>query len=134
MSETTPINAAKLTAIYIKMREKRAQLTKQFETEDAAIKEQMDAVSRMLLDICKRDEADSIKTNAGTVIRTVKTRYWTSDWSSMYEFIKQHDAIDLLEQRIHQAHLKQFLIENPHLLPPGLNQDSEYTITVRKAK
>lgn len=133
MSESE-LNAAKLTSIYIKMREKRAQLTKQFETEDAAIKEQMDVVSRMLLDICKRDDADSIKTNAGTVIRTVKTRYWTSDWGSMYDFIKEHDALDLLEQRIHQTHLKQFLQEHPELLPPGLNQDSEYAITVRKAK
>jgi hypothetical protein len=134
MSEATELNVAKLTRIYIKMREKRAQLAKQYETEDAAIKEQQDAVSKLLLEICKRDDANSIKTDSGTVIRSVKTRYWTSDWHSMYDFIKQHEAYDLLEQRLHQTHIKQFLAEHPELLPPGLNQDSEYTISVRKAK
>jgi hypothetical protein len=28
--------------------------------------------------------------------------------------------------------MKQFLEEHPELLPPGLNVDSEYTITVRR--
>jgi hypothetical protein len=28
--------------------------------------------------------------------------------------------------------VKQFLEENPDVLPPGLNSDSEYAITVRK--
>lgn len=131
---TEEVNAAQLTALYVKMRDKRIALTKQFEAEDAAIKEQMAVVSSMLLDICKRDGADSIKTAHGTVIRTVKTRYWTSDWGSMYDFIRENNAIDLLEQRLHQGHLKTFLTDNPHLLPPGLNQDSEYVISVRKAK
>lgn len=134
MSDNTELNAAKLTAIYIKMRDKRTQLAKQYEMEDGAIKEQMDTVVKLLLDICKRDDASSIKTNAGTVIRSMKTRYWTSDWHSMYEFIKEHQAFDLLEQRLHQTHMKQFLTENPNLLPPGLNAESEYTISVRKSK
>lgn len=134
MSDNTELNAAKLTAIYIKMRDKRTQLAKQYEMEDGTIKDQMDTVVKLLLDICKRDDANSIKTNSGTVIRSMKTRYWTSDWHSMYEFIKDHEAFDLLEQRIHQTHMKQFLTENPDLLPPGLNAESEYTISVRKSK
>jgi len=30
--------------------------------------------------------------------------------------------------------MKQFLEENPDALPPGLNADSEYSITVRRKK
>jgi hypothetical protein len=52
----------------------------------------------------------------------------------MREFIKDNDALDLLEQRIHQTNMKTFLAEHPDKLPPGLNQDSEFTISVRKAK
>ena len=134
MSDTPEVNAAKLTAIYIKMRNKRAELAKQFEVEDSAIEEQQKLVSQMLLDICKQTNADSIRTAYGTVSRTMKTRYWTSDWHSFYEFMAKHNAFDLLEQRLHQTHMKQFLTDNPDLLPPGLNADSEYAISVRKAK
>jgi hypothetical protein len=30
--------------------------------------------------------------------------------------------------------MKQFLEDHPDLLPPGLNRDSEYTVTVRRKK
>jgi len=78
--------------------------------------------------------ADNIKTKHGTVTRTIKTRYWTSDWASMFQFIKDNDAMYLMEQRIHQTNIKKFLEENPDQLPIGLNSDSRYTVSVRKSK
>jgi hypothetical protein len=44
------------------------------------------------------------------------------------------EAPDLLEKRIHQSNMKQFLEDNPGTLPAGLNMDSQYTITVRRSK
>jgi hypothetical protein len=52
----------------------------------------------------------------------------------MYSFIRTHDAPDLLERRIHQGNMKAFLDANPEVLPEGLNVDSRYSITVRRAK
>jgi hypothetical protein len=43
-----------------------------------------------------------------------------------------NNAVELLERRIHQTNMNEFLKENPDKLPPGLNVDSEYTITVRR--
>jgi hypothetical protein len=51
----------------------------------------------------------------------------------MYRFIKDHDAVELLERRVAQLNMKTFLQENPGLLPEGLNVDSKYSITVRRA-
>jgi hypothetical protein len=84
------------------------------------------------LEICNTQNVDSLKTPEGTAMRRAATRYWTSDWQSMYEFIKEHDAPVLLEQRIHNTHMKQFLEENPETLPMGLNTDTKYVISVRK--
>jgi hypothetical protein len=50
----------------------------------------------------------------------------------MHKFIVEHNAPQLLHERIHQTNLKEFLEANPDTLPPGLNVDSEYTITVRR--
>ena len=85
-----------------------------------------------MLDICKETNAETIRTKAGTVIRSIKSRYTTNDWDSMYRFIKENDAYGLLERRLHQTHMKQFLEENPELLPVGLNVDHEYTVVVRR--
>ena len=124
-----PLPADKLVAVYIKMRDAKAELAKQ----DAAISVQMGQIEAELLDICKHTGQDGGRTSKGTFTRTVKTRYWTSDWQSMYLFIKEHNAIELLEQRVSQGNMKAFLKDNPDVLPAGMNVDSRYSITVRRS-
>lgn len=128
------IAADKLAKVYLKMRDKRQELARQFEEQDSVLKEQMEIVENKMLDVCKDLGADSIKTAYGTIIRSVKTRYWTADWESMHNFIKDNGAYDLLERRIHQANMKQWLQENPDQLPMGLNSESRYSTTVRRSK
>lgn len=123
-----------ITATYIRMRDKRAQLKKEFESQDAVIAEDMRTLEQEMLEVCKAIGADSIKTNAGTVIRSVKSRYWTNDWDSMYKFIEENYAFGLLEKRLHQSNMKQFLEENPDKLPAGLNTEREFTVVVRRSK
>ena len=128
------ITTDKLAEIYIKIRDKRAELKEKYEAENVDLKNQQDMLAEKMLDVCREINADSIKTPAGTIIRKVDTRYWTTDWDSMYQFIQEHDAYPLLEKRLHQTNLKQFLEENPELLPAGLQADSKYTVVVRRSK
>ena len=131
MTET--ISVDRLVAAYIKMRDKRAELLRKYEEADGEIKAQMDAVEGKLLDLCKEIGADTLGSKHGKVMRTVKTRYWTSDWESMHKFILEHKMPELLERRISQTTMKQLLEENPDLMPPGLNTDSRYAVTIRRA-
>ena len=126
------MNAEQLVTIYIKMRDARVKLQREFDEADGRIKEQQEQVTQALLEMCKETGAEGLRTPAGSVFKTIKTRYWTSDWGSMKQFIKDHDAIDLMEQRVHQTNMKTFLEENPTLMPPGMNVDSSYSITVRR--
>lgn len=128
------ISLDKITEVYIKMRDKRSDLKHKFDSEDGAIQEEMKLLEEQMLDVCKRMSAESIRTKMGTIIRSIKTRYWTNDWDSMRTFIKDHDAFDLLEKRLHQTNMRQFLEENPDVLPIGLNVDREFTVVVRRAK
>lgn len=127
------ITADRLVKVYIKMRDKRAEIKAAYEAQDNEIKEQMEMVESNLLEICKTTGAESIKTAHGTAIRSMSTRYWTGDWGAMHKFIRDHDALDLVERRISQLSMKNFLRENPDLLPSGLNVDNKYTVTVRRA-
>jgi hypothetical protein len=132
--EKTPPNLAQLTEIYIKIRDARAELKSKFDQEDLGLKEQMGLLETSMLDACKDMNAVSVRTPHGTIIRSVKSRYWTNDWDSMYDFIEKHGAFGLLEKRLHQTNMKDFLAENPDILPMGLNVDSEYTVVVRRSK
>jgi len=133
MNETN-VATDKLAEIYIKIRDKRSEMKEQFEKQDNELKEQQDLLAEQMLSVCSELGADSIKTPAGTIIRKVDTRYWTTDWDSMYQFVQEHDAFPLLERRLHQTNLKQFLEENPELLPAGLQADRKYTVVVRRSK
>ena len=131
---TSSLPLDKLAAIYIKIRDAKDKLTADYKQQYANLEEQMSVLEVEMLETCKTMNADSIRTKAGTIIRSIKSRYWTNDWDSMYRFIKENDAYGLLEKRLHQTHMKEFLSENPDLLPMGLNVESEYTVVVRRSK
>lgn len=130
MSET--IQADRLAKAYIAMRDKRSELSKEYEEADKKIETQMTLVEEELMKMCKEIGADSIKTQYGTIFRTVKTRYETSDWENMYKFIMENNVPQLLERRISVLNMKQFLEENPKLMPIGVNVNNRYTVTVRR--
>ena len=126
------ISVDKLVGAYTKIRDKRAELSAKYKEEEAELREQQDKIKVALLDYCKEHEVDSVRTPSGLFYRTVKQRYWTSDWESMHKFIMEHEVPEFFEKRLNQTHVRQFLEENPDLLPLGLNVDSEYSISVRK--
>lgn len=132
-SDGTP-TLAELTKAYIKMRDAKHQIEEECSKRVAQIEEQMAMVEEQMLETCKAFNADSIRTPYGTIVRSVKSRYWTNDWDSMYQFIEEHGAFGLLEKRLHQSHMKEFLAENPNLLPAGLNVENTYTVVVRRSK
>jgi len=117
---------------FIALRDQKQAIERVTAQQVAAIEADMEVLTVALKDLCKVIGADSIRTSHGTVIRSVKKKYWTNDWASIHSFMKEHDAFELLEKRIHQSNMKEFLEANPDLHPAGLNVDSEYSITIRK--
>lgn len=118
----------RLVRIYMKMRASIQDLDAQIET----IKEQQQEIKNEIKDRMRALGTKSMKTDFGTVSLTEKTRFYTQDWDSFKSFIIQNDAVDLLEKRISQTNMRTFLEENPALVPPGLNSDTEFDISVRK--
>jgi multidrug efflux pump subunit AcrB len=124
----------KLAKVYRKMQTRIQELTAEYDSKIEDIKRQQDAVKNALKDQMLVMGVSSVRTDNGTVVLSTKTRYHTQDWDSFKEFVKDHDAIDLLEKRIAQSNMAQFLDENPGVVPPGLNSSTEYAISVRKVK
>ena len=120
--------AGKMVAAYIKIRS----AIQEKEDEIKVLKEKQALLSANMLDLCSKEDIDSIKTPFGTLTRRIYSAYWTSDWDQMYKFIAENDAYHLLEKRIHNTNMKEFLEENPDALPIGLQSDRKYAVYVRK--
>lgn len=137
MAEEQPTNVLpeKLTRVFLKIRDKRSEMKAAFDAEDKKLSAQQDKVKAALLDFCKEQGVDSVKTGAGTFFRTVKTRYWANDWDAMNQFIRDHDVPEFYEKRLNQTAVKEFIAEElGGEIPDFINMNSEYQVSVRKAK
>jgi hypothetical protein len=124
--EVEAIPLDKLVAIHAKIKAKQAQLDKAL----ADLEEQREEIRLAIKDQMKALGLTSVKTSSGTVSLMKSTRYNTQDWDSFKAFVLEHQVVDLLEKRIAQANMAQFLEENPGVLPPGLNSVTGFDIRV----
>jgi len=123
----------KMTEVYLKIKTERERLSAEFKEADDKLVGQQNTIKSALLGYLKENDIKSVKTDAGTFYRTVKQKYWTSDWEHMHEFILEHKVPEFLDKRLNQKNVREFLDENPDLLPKGLNVDAEFALTIRKA-
>ena len=128
--EEAPIE--KIVKAYIKIRDTKDRLYQDYKSKSDELEEQMTVLKHRLVEISKETGATSFSTPHGIAYRTVKNRYWTNNWEEFYKMMQEHDAMGLLEKRIHQTNMKEFLENNPDLHPAGLHIDSEYEITIQR--
>lgn len=127
------MNTDQLVETFITLRNERDRLRNEYEAKDAVIKEEMTTLEQALLSICNETNATSIKTDKGTVIRKLNERFFCTDWDNFREYVLEHQALELLERRIHQGNFKEFIAEREKEgLPPGVNVMREFGVTVRK--
>jgi hypothetical protein len=126
--EAIPLD--KLVAIHAKIKARQEKL----DAELAELEEARTEVRLAIKDQMKALGLTSVQTSYGTVSLSKKTRYNTQDWDSFKAFVLEHQVVDLLEKRIAQANIAQFLEENPGVVPPGLNSITEFDIRVTKAR
>ena len=132
--EVSGVPLAKMTKVYLKIKAERDRLSAEYKEADDELVRQQDKIKSTLLGYLKENDLKSVKTDAGTFYRTVKQKYWTSDWENMHKFILEHEVPEFLDKRLNQKNVKEFLEENPDLLPKGLNVDAEFALTIRKGK
>ncbi len=123
----------KLAKTYRRIKGRMQELTTAYDTETATLKAQLDVLTTAMKDQLLASGVKSVNTAEGTIILSTSTRYYTSDWDAFKQFVVDNSALDLFEKRIAQTNMATFLKENPAKVPPGLNSNSEYTVSVRKA-
>jgi hypothetical protein len=122
-----------LVSAYLSLRREREKLAKKYEQEDSVFKEQMDRLEEAMLNTCNDIGAETLRTESGTIVKTLKENYICGDWDNFKKFIMENEALELLQQRISQTNFKEFIsTRGEEGLPPGISTMREFKITVRK--
>ena len=119
--EEKKISLPKLVKAFRALRDERSKLKEDYKKEDNSLEVKQDKIKEVLLMHCRDNDVNSVKTDEGTFTRTKKVNYWTSDWENLHKFILEHKIPDILQKRISQANLKEWLEDekNKALLPKG---------------
>ena len=127
------IQLDELVNAYLKIRNKKDSLYQEFQKTDRELKADLAQIEQVMLSSLNEVSADSIRTSGGTIIKTLKENYVCSDWSNFKDFVLENVAVELLQQRIHQANFKEFVASRSEDgLPPGISTMREFNIVVRK--
>jgi hypothetical protein len=119
-------------AAIVAIRDEIGKINKEADKKTKKLEHEKEALEKYCEEKLEQLGSESVKTNSGTIMRQVKTRYSTSNWDEFYRLIQTEDRPELLEKRVHQTNFKEFLEENPDKEPKGLNIFRETKIVVRR--
>ena len=131
MSEEIKLDS--MVKTYLTIRDEREKLAREHDMKDRELANDLAQIEQVLLTSCNDINADSIRTNGGTIIKTTRENFVCGDWDNFKQYVMDNEAIELLQQRIHQTNFKELLSgREEEGLPPGISSMREFKVTVRK--
>ena len=122
-----------LVKAYLTIRNEREKIESEYKERDMQLQADMAVLEREMLAGCNDMKVESLRTDSGTVIKSLKERFTCADRDNFNKFILETGAVELFESRLHQGNFKEFMSERHHEgLPPGVNVMREFTVTVKK--
>jgi phage host-nuclease inhibitor protein Gam len=118
-------------SIYIKMRDKKAQMKADFDASVAPLTEKMDKLEAKLLDVFNKTGVDSVKTEFGTAYTTTRVTASVADREIFMTHVKENEEWALLEVRASKTAVEQYR-ETNNDLPPGVSIREERVVNVRR--
>ena len=123
-----------LVANYIKLRDKKSLLKKQYDEKVAKVDAVMDKMEAIILKTFQDSGIDSARTDAGTAYISTRTSATVGSREELFQWIqKDFDERSIfLENRVSKVAVEQYKAANDDL-PPGVNFRSELVVGVRRA-
>jgi len=122
-----------LVKAYLTIRNASDNLYRQYMLKKEELDMEMKQLEMVMLQECDELKVESLRTQSGTITRTVKERFNCNNWDEFKQYILEHGALELLQQRIHDGNFKEYMQgKEAEGLPPGISSDREYRVIVRK--
>ena len=123
-----------LVANYIKLRDRKSLLKKQYDEKVAKVDAVMDKMEAIILKTFQDSGIDSARTDAGTAYISTRTSATVASREELFQWIQEdfEERSIFLENRVSKVAVEQFKAANDDL-PPGVNFRSELVVGVRRA-
>ena len=118
---------------YIAIRTARENLYRQYKTKDNELGSELSQLEQVMLDECNALNVESVRTNNGTITRTIKEQFACNNWDEFKSYVLEHGALELLQQRIHNGNFTEHMANHEgEGLPPGISSVREFSVVIRK--
>jgi len=118
---------------YIAIRTAREKLYRQYKTKDNELGGELSQLEQVMLDECNSLNVESVRTNNGTITRTIKEQFACNNWDEFKSYVLEHGALELLQQRIHNGNFTEHMANHEgEGLPPGISSVREFSVVIRK--
>lgn len=126
------VNVDNVISAYLKLREQRSQLKKEYDTNDMVLKDKMDKLEVWLMQQMQIANATQMGSMHGIAYQQTVMKGNCSDWPSFQSFIQETGRFDMMEKRVSVKTIQSYYEETGQL-PPGINVNPELRVVVRKA-
>lgn len=127
------IDLNRVTKVYLRLRDKRDELRRNYTDEDNKLKEKQERLEAEMLRFLNDTKQESSRTVSGTIYKQEDITPTGSDWERFYQFVSENDAFDALERRIKKGFVAEYMREHEGAPPPGVSVLRKYVVRVRRS-
>lgn len=128
----TDITVDTVVQAYLKLRDKRSDLKKAYDTEDATLKTKMERLETWLMETMQKTGSTQLGSSHGTAYQQTVMKGNCSDWPSFWGYCAENGRFDMLEKRISVKTIQEHYQETGEM-PPGINVNPELRVIIRKS-
>lgn len=121
-----------LVHVFITLREHRAKLKAAYDNADAETKAKQEKIQGLMLTRFNESGMESMRTKYGTAYKQTKSFATVGDKDTFFNYVKEHDAYELLEARCSKTAVDQYKVANNDV-PPGVNYREEIVVNIRRS-
>lgn len=130
--QENPSNLERLLKAYVRMRDKRSEIKREFDETDGALKKKMSLVEAELLKMLNESGSDALKVaGVGQAYLGKRTFVKVQDWPAFWDHILETKQLDLLQKRVANRAVVEYQ-DTEGRLPPGVDVSVERVVNVRR--
>ena len=126
------IKAETVIARYIETRDKKAELSKEWEAKKAVLDQALEKMEVWLMKKADEEGLESLKTTAGVAYKEIETKAACENWANFWPWAIANKRVDMLQKRLLASAILEYK-EEVGDLPPGIVLHTERVMRVRRS-
>jgi len=132
MAKASEMDDVSLLKLFIALRDRRTRRKADYQAEDVDDKDKQDHIEVEFLKRFNERGIDNVSSKGvGTAYKSIRASASVGDWDSLFGFIQEDGAWEMLERRVNKTAVMQYKEENGDL-PPGVNWSETQVINFRR--